>query len=88
MFPLFLAPHLALSLSSVRAVVYRLAASGGRRGTVRVEEGLPRRLLGWSWERGGEVLDSAELTGSRRMRYWELHAQSQESLRAELGLDG
>lgn len=73
---------------SFRAVAYRLVASDGREGTVWVEDGDPHRLLGWSWERAGEVLDSAELTGSRRMKYWELHAEGQESLRAELGLDG
>jgi hypothetical protein len=71
-----------------RAVVYRLESSDGRRGTVRIEEAYPHRLLGWSWERSGEVLDSAELTGSRRMKYWELHAEGQEALRKDLGLDG
>jgi hypothetical protein len=69
------------------ALVYRLEASDGRRGSVRIEEAWPHRLLSWSWEREGEVLDSAELTGSRRMKYWELHAEGQESLRKDLGLD-
>ena len=71
-----------------RAVVYRLEASDGRRGVVRIEEAQPHRLLGWAWERDGEVLDSAELTGSKRIRYWELHAEGQEALRKDLGLDG
>ena len=69
-----------------RALVYRLEASDGRSGTVRIEEAEPHRLLGWSWEREGEVLDAAELSGSRRMKYWELHAEGQEALRKELGL--
>ncbi|HEX6883547.1 MAG TPA: hypothetical protein VF530_09210 [Planctomycetota bacterium] len=73
---------------SFAAVVYRLEASDGRRGLVRIEEALPHRLLSWSWERDGEVLDAGELTGSRRMKYWELHAEGQESLRKDLGLDG
>jgi len=71
---------------SFQAVVYRLKASDGRSGSVRIEEAYPHRLLSWSWERDGEILDSGELTGSQRMKYWELHDQGQESLRARLGL--
>jgi hypothetical protein len=82
------AAEVRVPAGSFRAIEYRLVASDGRRGTVRIEEAEPHRLLGWSWEREGEPLDSAELTGSRRMKYWELHAEGQESLRAELGLDG
>ena len=70
------------------ALVYALKASDGRVGWVQIEAQAPHRLLGWRWSRDDEVLDSAELTGSRRMKYWELHAEGQESLRAELGLDG
>lgn len=69
------------------AMVYALAASDGRTGRVTIEDAYPHRLLGWEWERGAELLDSAELTGSRRMKYWELHAEGQEALRKELGLD-
>jgi hypothetical protein len=68
------------------AIVYTLAASDGRSGRAAYEEAYPHRLLSWSWSRGGEVLDSATLTGSRRLKYWKLQAEGQESLRAELGL--
>jgi hypothetical protein len=68
------------------AIAYRTTASDGRSGTVQIEAAYPHRLLAWWWARGGEVLDSGELTGSRRMKYWELHAEGQEALRAELGL--
>jgi len=80
--------EVTLPAGTFRAVVYRLEASDGRRGLVQIEAQAPHRLLGWSWERDGEVLDAAELTGSRRMKYWELHAEGQESLRRDLGLDG
>ena len=43
--------------------------------------------VSWSWTRGTELLDSGELTGSQRMKYWELHGEGQEALRKQLGLD-
>jgi len=79
---------LRVPAGTFEAVVVRLKATDGRAGTVWVEQAYPHRLLSWSWARGSEVLDSAELTGSRRMKYWELHAEGQEALRKELGLDG
>jgi hypothetical protein len=54
---------------------------------VHIEEAYPHRLLGWSWKRGDELLDSAELAGSQRMKYWELHDLGQETLRRSIGLD-
>ncbi|MSR61603.1 MAG: hypothetical protein EXS08_04035 [Planctomycetes bacterium] len=68
------------------AVFYRLEASDGRTGSVAIESAYPHRLLSWSWSRGAELLDSAQLTGSQRMKYWELHGEGQESLRKQLGL--
>lgn len=68
------------------AVVYTLATGDGRSGRVAIEEAYPHRLLAWSWQRGAEVLDSGAMTGSKRLKYWELHAEGQGALRAELGL--
>ena len=51
-----------------------------------IESAYPHRLLSWSWSRGAELLDSAQLTGSQRMKYWELHGEGQESLKKQLGL--
>lgn len=68
------------------AVVYTLASTDGRTGRVAFEEAYPHRLLAWSWSRGQELLDSGALTGTKRLKYWELHAEGQESLRRELGL--
>jgi len=70
-----------------QAVEYRLRASDGRDGRAWIEEASPHRLLSWSWARGTEVLDAGELTGSRRLKYWELHAQGNEVLRRDLGLE-
>lgn len=69
------------------ALVYTLVAGDGRRGRVAFEESYPHRLLAWSWQRGAEVLDAGVLAGSKRMKYWELHAEGQGSLRSELGLE-
>jgi hypothetical protein len=69
------------------ALTYRLKASDGRSGAVQIEDAYPHKLLRWSWSRGDELLDSGELTGSRRMKYWERHAEGEEALRRELGLD-
>jgi len=68
------------------AVLYTLATGDGRSGRVAFEEAYPHRLLAWSWQRGAEVLDSGAMTGSKRLKYWELHAEGQGALRAELGL--
>jgi hypothetical protein len=68
------------------ALVYTLATGDGRTGRVAFEQAYPHRLLAWSWQRGAEVLDSGTLTGAKRLKYWELHAEGQEALRAELGL--
>jgi hypothetical protein len=69
------------------AIAYELGASDGRTGKVLIEEAWPHRLLSWEWRRGAELLDSAILTGSKRMKYWELHAEGQEAVRKELGLE-
>lgn len=69
------------------SIAYELGSTDGRTGKVMIEEAWPHRLLAWEWKRGSELLDSAILTGSQRMKYWELHAEGQEALRKELGLE-
>ena len=68
------------------AVTYRLQASDGREGVVKIENAPPKRLLSWSWTRGGNVLDSGQLTGSQRLPYWSRHGNGDERIRSELGL--
>ena len=69
-----------------RAIVYDLAASDGRTGTVRIGAEAPHLLLGWEWRRGDEVLDSGVLTGGERMKYWELHGTGDVGMRQRIGL--
>lgn len=69
-----------------KGIRYQAVTTDGRQGTFLVEEAQPHRLLAWSWARGDELLDAAEMTGSRRMQYWKLHDEGQEALRGELGL--
>lgn len=70
-----------------RALSYRVDAPDGRVGVFQIEEQAPHRLLAWSWTRAGSVTDSGALSGSRRLTYWQLHGEGQESRRSELGLD-
>ena len=77
---------LVLPAGSFSAIEYRLTSGDGRTGRVEVDQAYPHRLLAWRWARGEELLDAGELTGSKRLKYWELQRQGQEALRAELGL--
>jgi hypothetical protein len=50
--------------------------------TYLVEKDAPRRILAWSNDRG----EKAEITGSARLPYWQLHGAGDEKFRKELGL--
>ena len=75
-----------LPAGSFSADTYRASCSDGRVLIAQVEAAAPYRLLSWAWSRSGEILDKGELTGSRRIRYWEEKAQGDESLRESIGL--
>jgi hypothetical protein len=68
------------------AVVYRVESSDGRSAEVAIEAASPHRLLSWSWERDGTVLDAGALSGTKRMPYWQLHVSGDERHLEELGL--
>jgi hypothetical protein len=68
------------------AHVYELAAADGRSGTVAIGAEAPHLLLSWEWRREDEVLDAGVLTGSARLKYWELQSTSAEQVRTKLGL--
>jgi len=72
---------------SFEATTYRVVAPDGRTGAFHLEQAAPRRLLAWTWTRDGAVTDAGELTGTERLRYWELNAEGDEGRRADLGLD-
>jgi hypothetical protein len=62
----------------------------GRTGTFWIETDYPHRVVKWAWESpdgaGREGLDAGELTGSRRLCYWELNAPGDEARLEEFGL--
>ncbi|TMK79122.1 MAG: hypothetical protein E6G45_04410 [Actinobacteria bacterium] len=77
---------------SVSEYVVRVA--DGREGRFDVESAYPHRIVKWAWTppRGVEPAhwlggaDSAELEGSARLAYWNLHANGDERYLQQLGL--
>ena len=72
---------------------YQVRTTDSRIGTFWVEQAYPHRIVRWSWSstaqgdrRASEATESAELAGSARLPYWELHANGQETYLKELGL--
>ena len=64
-----------------------------RKGSIWVERAAPHRIVRWAWtstargdRRASEATESAELAGSARLPYWELHANGQETYLKSLGL--
>ena len=70
------------------AIAYdvQLAGRAGGAGLIQIEAASPHRVLSWSWSSGRQVVDSGELLGSRRLRYWELAREGQEAMRTSIGL--
>jgi hypothetical protein len=66
----------------------------GRTGRFWIERAHPYRVLKWEWtppragasRMGTDGADGGELTGSKRLPYWQLHANRDESHLRELGL--
>jgi hypothetical protein len=76
---------ISVPAGSFAADRYGVATGDGRRGTFWVERAAPHRILRWSWTsstpgdpKAGEAMESAELAGSARLPYWQLHANGQE----------
>jgi len=63
--------------------VYTVKIADGRTGKFTVEEAYPHRILRW------ELLPDikAELTGTIRLPYWQLHNNGDEKYLKELGLE-
>ena len=66
------------------AIRYVVRTEDGRVGQFDVESDYPHRIIRWSWSPGGEI---GELTGTARLKYWELHENGHESYLKELGLE-
>jgi hypothetical protein len=69
---------------------YRVAIDGGRTGQFWIESDYPHRIIRWEWRAGSDdaarIEETGELTGSRRLRYWQLNGPGDERLLPELGL--
>jgi hypothetical protein len=75
------------------AIRYVLRTGDGRRGQFDVESAYPHRIVRWSWspdENGSSIprwpSETGELTGTARLKYWELNGNGNESYLKELGL--
>jgi len=68
----------------------------GREGRFWIERAAPHRVLKWAWtpppkatsRMGADGADGGELTGSKRLPYWQLHGSGDERHLRELGLGG
>ncbi len=83
-----------------RTTVYTVSTGNGHEGVFFIEAAYPHRIVRWEWkqaprQKGGaggplalraEGNDSGELTGSARLRYWELHREGDDRYLARLGL--
>ena len=75
-------------------IIYRIETSDGREGIFCVEQEHPRRIVRWQWEqvhadqhkRQLGAADGGELTGTARMKYWELRGNDHERYLKELGI--
>ena len=72
---------------------YSVQIENGPRALFHVEASYPHRIVRWEWPgTAGDTTwrrdgyDSGELTGSQRLKYWELHSEGDERWLARLGL--
>jgi hypothetical protein len=72
----------ATTLGSLKAYQYTVAVKGGPTTTFTIEEAAPHRLLAWHSSDG----ESARITGSARLPYWQLNHPGDESNLKKLGL--
>ncbi len=69
-------------LGALDADIWTVEEKGGDTTTWVVEAAAPRRILSWRTSAG----ESATLTGSARLPYWQLHDPGNESYLKQLGL--
>lgn len=76
------------------ADLFTVRVADGREGRFWIERAHPRRVLKWAWSppskaatrMGQDGVDTGELTGSKRLPYWELHQNGDERYLRDLGL--
>ena len=71
--------------------VYVVTVEDGRQGRFEIELPYPHRVVRWSWGAtaagGAEASETGELTGSTRLKYWQLKNNGHESYLAQLGFE-
>ena len=86
--------RLEVPAGTFSASEYVVRVADGREGRFDVEPAYPHRIVKWSWTPPRGVApehwlggaDSGELTGSARLKYWNLHANGDERYLEQLGL--
>jgi hypothetical protein len=73
---------IAVPAGSFEVTRYDVSISDGRAGVFYVETTYPHRIIKWSLP--PDV--SGELTGSKRLEYWRLHSEGDESYLKDIGL--
>ncbi len=79
---------------SFEADLYTVRPGDGREGRFWIESAPPHRVVRWTWSgaaggarMAGDAAETAELAGSARLPYWQLHANGDERLLRTLGLE-
>ncbi|HET9951767.1 MAG TPA: hypothetical protein VFS09_08245 [Candidatus Eisenbacteria bacterium] len=88
------AERVTVPAGTFQADLYRVRTADSRTGSFWVERPYPHRIVRWSWSAGAagdrkasEATESAELAGSARLPYWQLHGNGQETYLKQLGLE-
>jgi hypothetical protein len=87
--------RIGVPAGTFEADVTTVRVADGREGRFWIERAYPHRVLKWDWtpprdgasRMGADGADGGELTGSKRLPYWQLHANGDERHLRELGLD-
>ncbi|MHC5008103.1 MAG: hypothetical protein ACYTGF_12170, partial [Planctomycetota bacterium] len=67
------------------AIVYVVKTGDGREGRFHIEQQPPYRIVRWEWG-PGRAAESGELTGTARVKYWQLNGNGDERYLDQLGL--
>jgi hypothetical protein len=64
---------------------YVVTTGDGRDGRIDIEQAHPHRIVRWAWG-PGRAAETAELTGTVRVKYWQLNGNGDERYLEQLGL--
>jgi hypothetical protein len=66
-------------------MLYVVRAGDGREGRFFIEQQYPHRIVQWAWG-PGPAAESGQLTGTVRVKYWQLNGNGDERYLEQLGL--